>query len=96
MTDWDWNYLWPMFLAWGLVVVLGSVVSFYAFRLYLRGQQRSVGLLAFGFAFLSAAAGFTWFGLYVAGMGLFYCELGSTSFMVAGFASILLSLRTVT
>ena len=88
------TYFLPLLIVWGLVVVLGGLVSYYALRLYRKGKGRSIGLLAFGFTLLSAGSGVSWLGLYLAGMGLFWCSFSSTAFLAVGFASILISLRT--
>jgi MFS-type transporter involved in bile tolerance (Atg22 family) len=84
----------PMILLWGIVVLLGVIVSYYGFRNYVRNRQRSMAFLASGFVLISGAAALTWFGLYFAGMNLFQCELGSTGMTATGFGAILYSLRT--
>lgn len=76
-----------------LVVVMGGVVTYFAYKAFQRTHSRSLGLLAVGFALVtlgSVLAGFAfeildvWLGLGVLVEGLF---------VLAGFSLIAYSLR---
>ncbi len=79
-------------VGWGIVALLGAVVSYFAFSVYRRHRDRSMGFLASGFVALSVASAVTWFGLYFVGADLIDCELGTTLAMALGFGLILYGL----
>ncbi len=90
----EWTEFVLSLIGWGIVAVLGAVVSYFGFSVYRRHRERSMGFLASGFVALSVASAVTWFGLYFVGMDLIDCELGTTIAMALGFGLILYGLTS--
>lgn len=77
-----------------LVVLLGAIVCFYAFRVYLRTKQRSMAFLGTGFALISIGAALSWWMFWSLGWDPVDCQLGTVGVSTTGFVSIIYSLRT--
>ncbi|HXQ49208.1 MAG TPA: hypothetical protein VN842_05490 [Thermoplasmata archaeon] len=78
----------------GLIVVLGSIICYYAFRNYSRTHQRSMAFLGIGFILISAGSALSWWGFWSIGWTAVECQLGTVAVSTAGFVSIIYALRT--
>jgi amino acid transporter len=78
----------------GLIVVLGAIVCYYAFRNYQRDHQRSMAFLGIGFLLISAGSALSWWGFWSLGWTAIECQLGTVAVSTAGFVSIIYALRT--
>jgi hypothetical protein len=78
----------------GLIVALGAVICFYAFRNYRRTQSRSMAFLGIGFLLISAGSALSWWGFWSLGWSAVECQLGTVSVSTAGFVAIIYALRT--
>ena len=85
---------WQLIAVTLLAIALGAVVCYYAFKNFARTRTRSMGFLGLGMALVSAGSVLTWWVLWEAGMDPIQCQLGTTGVTVAGFGSIIYSLRT--
>lgn len=86
-------YVWPIALAWTVVIALGAFVSYYAFRAWRTTRSRSLGVFGAGVAVMSVAAGSFWFMVYLASDNWFLAESTCTAIVGGGFAALFVSLR---
>jgi len=78
----------------GLIVALGAIICFYAFRNYSRTHARSMAFLGIGFLLISAGSALSWWGFWSLGWSAVECQLGTVTVSTAGFVAIIYSLRT--
>jgi len=83
-----------LILITGLIVLLGAVICYYAFRNYSRTRSRAMAFLGIGFLLISAGSALSWWGFWALGLSPIECQLGTVSVSTAGFVSIIYALRT--
>lgn len=79
-------------VAQGLILLLGGIVVFYAFRAYSRTKSQSMLLLGLGFAFVTAGAAIAGVLFNVAGEDLTTVESVQAASQAVGFFIIVYSL----
>jgi Kef-type K+ transport system membrane component KefB len=90
----DYTGLPELILITGLIVLLGAVIGYYAFRNYQRTQSRSMAFLGIGFLLISAGSAVSWWGFWALGWSAIECQLGTVGVSTVGFVAIIYSLRT--
>jgi hypothetical protein len=78
----------------GLILILGGIVVYYAFRAYSRTKSRAMLLLGLGFAFVTVGAAIAGVLFNVGGEDLTTVESVQAASQAIGFFVIVYSLRT--
>jgi hypothetical protein len=90
----DLIWLMPAILVWSVAAVLGGIVGYFSLQSWRRQRGRAMASLSAGFLLVSVGSAVTWFSMYFAGAGLFWCDTGSTSVMAGGLGCVAYSLAT--
>jgi amino acid transporter len=90
----DYAGLPELILITGLIVLLGAIICYYAFRNYRQTQSRSMAFLGIGFLLISAGSALSWWGFWAMGLSAIECQLGTVGVSTAGFVAIIYALRT--
>jgi hypothetical protein len=90
---WD-SELYELIAVTALIAVLGSVVCYYAFRVYARTHMRSMAYLGLGIALVSFGSALSWWGFWSLGWDPIACQMGTVGVSTAGFVSMIYALRT--
>ncbi|MFI5419025.1 MAG: hypothetical protein ACHQ2Y_09060 [Candidatus Lutacidiplasmatales archaeon] len=85
-------WVWEMVALWSAVIVLGGLVSYYAFRSYRSTRSTSMFALAGGFFLVSAATGSMWIWVYATDFNYYTAEVACTGVTAVGFGVILFAL----
>lgn len=94
MSGWDWGYMGPAVALWGAVAAIGGVVGYFAVKAWRKERGRSLAALSLGFLLISVGSAATWFALFFGGMGIFWCDMGSTAVTAGGLGSVAFALGT--
>ena len=90
----DYTGLPELVLITGIIVLLGAIICYYAFRNYQKTQSRSMAFLGIGFLLISAGSALSWWGFWALGWSAIECQLGTVGVSTSGFVAIIYSLRT--
>lgn len=85
------DYGWMAYLLWGVIVVLGGAIAFYALKASRSARSRSLLLLGVGFLVLTVAAGALWIGVYWSADDPMIADIGACAAMVVGLGAVLAS-----
>ncbi|MFB6166017.1 MAG: hypothetical protein ABEJ31_12725 [Haloarculaceae archaeon] len=82
-----------------ITLLLGALITYYAFKAYRRTRARPLGLLALGFAIVTlgsliAGAVDVWLPMFESGVNRMYAIVVESALTAVGFAIIVYSLHT--
>lgn len=91
--SWPFDPIWLLRGLMGVVLVIGSIISYYSLSNYRRTRSRPMLLFAVGFMLVSLAAALAGIVYEVVTHDLLSAEIVSAGLTAVGFGAILYSLR---